>query len=88
LKPDDFLAESCRIAEEEIEVRCPNGDPNWAYGLAAYGETKPLHLHRFTRESFEEKLKAFPSWDWAVRFDYSQSEPYEIVVEGYRKDVA
>jgi len=87
LKPDDFLAESCRIAEEEIEVRCPNGDPNWAYGLAAYGESKPLHLHRFTREWFEEKLKAFPGWDWSVRFDYSQSEPYEIVVEGYRKDV-
>jgi hypothetical protein len=87
-EPEAFLDECCRVAAEEIEVRCPNGDPNWKYGLDAYGETKPLHLHRLTREWFEEKLKAFPAWDWAIRFDYSQSEPYEIVVEGYRKDVA
>lgn len=87
-KPESFLAECCRVADELVEVRCPNGDPNWKYGLDAYGETKPLHLHRLTREWFEERLKVFPGWDWAVRFDYSQSEPYEIVVEGYRKDVA
>jgi len=86
-KPEDFLAECCRVADEEIEVRCPNGDPNWAYGLAAYDETKPLHLHRLTREWFELNLKSYLAWDWIVHFDYSQSEPWEIVVEGYRKDV-
>jgi len=86
-EPEAFLGDCCRVAAEQIEVRCPNGDPNWKYGLDAYGETKPLHLHRLTREWFEERLKAFPGWDWCVRLDYSQSEPYEIVVEGYRKDV-
>jgi ubiquinone/menaquinone biosynthesis C-methylase UbiE len=86
-KPEVFLAECCHVADKLVEVRCPNGDPNWKYGLDAYGETKPLHLHRLTREWFEERLKAFPDWDWAVHFDYSQSEPYEIVVEGYRKDM-
>jgi len=86
-EPESFLTECCRVAAEDIEVRCPNGDPSWAYGQAAYGETKPLHLHRLTREWFKEKLKAFPSWDWNVRFDWNQSEPYEIVVEGWRKDV-
>jgi hypothetical protein len=85
-KPEDFLAECCRVADEEIEVRCPNGDPNLAYGLAAYGETKPLHLHRLTREWFGSKLKSYPAWDWAMHFDYSQSEPWEIVVEGYRRN--
>lgn len=85
LDPEKFLAECCRIAEKEIEIRCPNGDPDLAYGSAAYGETKPLHLHRLTREWFDSKLKAFPAWDWSVSFDYSQSKPWEIVVEGWRK---
>jgi hypothetical protein len=84
--PELFLAECCRVADEQIEVRCPNGDPNLAYGRAAYGETKPLHLHRLTREWFDSRLKNYPGWDWNVHFDHSQGEPWEIVVEGWRKD--
>lgn len=83
--PNGFLEECCRIAAEEIEVRCPNGDPGWAYGVAAYGASKPLHVSRMTRERFERELKAFPDWDWNVRFDFSQSEPWEIVVSGVRR---
>jgi hypothetical protein len=83
--PNGFLEECCRIAAEEIEVRCPNGDPGWAYGVAAYGASKPLHVSRMTRERFERELKAFPEWDWNVRFDFSQSEPWEIVVLGVRR---
>jgi len=86
--PEGFLEESCRVAAEEIEVRCPNGDPAWAYGVAAYGETKPLHVSRMTCERFERDLKAFPGWDWNVSFDFSQSEPWEIVVKGWRKGLA
>jgi SAM-dependent methyltransferase len=86
--PGLFLAECCRVAAEQIEVRCPNGDPKRAYGLAAYGETKPLHRHRLTREWFDSKLKNCPGWDWTVHFDHNQGEPWEIVVEGWRKELA
>jgi hypothetical protein len=84
--PRGFLEECCRIAAEEVEVRCPNGDPDSAYGIAAYGETKPLHISRMTKEWFDREVKAFSDWDWNVSFDFSQSEPWEIVVEGWRKN--
>jgi SAM-dependent methyltransferase len=82
-EPEPFLAECCRVADEQIEVRCPNGEY-----LSCRGEMKPLHLHDFSLDLFREKLKAHIDWDFSVRWDYSQSEPWEIVVEGYRKDVA
>ena len=82
--PKGFLEECCRIAAAEVEVRCPNGDPELKYGREAYGESKPLHLQRLTREWFEAGLKGFLGWDWSVGFDWSQSEPWEIVVHGYR----
>lgn len=75
--PDLFLSELMRVSGE-IEVHCPNG----AY-LSCRGEAKPLHLHDFSVEWFGLKLSAFPSWDFSVKWDYSQSEPWEIVVRGY-----
>jgi SAM-dependent methyltransferase len=83
--PKRFLEECCRIAAEEIEVRCPNGDPQLKYGRDAYGESKPLHVSRMTGERFERELKSFPGWDWTVGFESSQSMPWEIVVHGYRR---
>jgi len=85
VNPRGFLEECCRIATEEVEIRCPNGDPELKYGREAYGESKPLHLHRLTREWFEAGLNGFSGWDWSVGFDWSQSEPWEIVVHGYRR---
>jgi hypothetical protein len=81
--PNLFLSEILRVSAEKVEVRCPNGEY-----LSCRGETKPLHLHDFSLDWFREKLKAFSDWEFSVRWDYSQSEPWEIVVEGYRKDVA
>jgi hypothetical protein len=81
--PNLFLSEILRVSAEKVEVRCPNGEY-----LSCRDETKPLHLHDFSLDSFREKLKAYRNWDFSVRWDYSQSEPWEIVVEGYRKDVA
>jgi len=78
--PEAFLRELMRVSAEKIEVRCPNGEY-----LSCRGETKPLHLHDFSLDSFREKLKVYPDWDFCVRWDYSQSEPWEIVVEGYKK---
>jgi hypothetical protein len=69
-----------RVSAEEIEVRCPNGEY-----LFCKDETKPLHLHDFSLDCFSEKLKAYPDWDWALRWDYSQSEPWEIVITGFRR---
>jgi hypothetical protein len=43
-----------------------------------------LHLWDFSAGWFREQLQAFPGWDFLVRWDYSQSEPWELVVEGYR----
>jgi hypothetical protein len=80
--PNLFLSEILRVSAEKVEVRCPNGEY-----LSCKDETKPLHLHDFSLDWFREKLKAFSDWDFSVRWDYSQSEPWEIVVEGYRKDV-
>jgi len=74
-----FLGELMRVSEE-VEIRCPNGE-----FLSCRGESKPLHLHDFSLEWFREKLSAYLNWDFAVRWDYSQSEPWEIVVEGFRK---
>ena len=82
--PSGFLEECCRVAAEKIEVRCPNGDRALPYGVAAYGETKPLHVSRMTREWFLEGFKSLPGWDWNVSFDWSQSEPWEIVAEGVK----
>jgi len=82
--PRGFLEECCRVAAAEVEIRCPNGDRKLKYGVEAYGESKPLHVSRMTRERFERELKAFAGWDWNVGFDWSQSEPWEIVVHGYR----
>jgi len=83
--PELFLEEATRVTNNTIIIFCPNGDPNWAYGREAYGETKPLHVYRLTREWFEEKLKAFPGWDWSVTFSNSQGDPWEIFVEGERR---
>ncbi len=82
--PKGFLEECCRVAAAEVEVRCPNGDPGLKYGRDAYGESKPLHVSRMTRERFERDLKGFRGWSWSVEFDWSQSMPWEIVVRGYR----
>ena len=78
--PELFLRELMRVSEEQIEVRCPNGEY-----LSCMGKTKPLHLHDFSVDWFSEKLKGYPDWDWALRWDYSQSEPWEIVVTGWRR---
>jgi len=78
--PELFLREMMRVSAEEIEVRCPNGKY-----YSCRGETKPLHLHNFSLAWFREVLRAYSDWDFAVRWDYSQSEPWEIVVEGFRK---
>ena len=78
--PELFLRELMRVSQEEIEVRCPNGEY-----LSCKDETKPLHLHNFSLAWFSEKLKAYLNWDFAVRWDYSQSEPWEIVVTGFRR---
>ena len=80
--PEAFLCELMRVSSEHIEVRCPNGE-----FLSCRGETKPLHLHNFSMSWFQERLRAYPDWDFSVRWDYSQSEPWEIVVEGFRKGV-
>ena len=80
--PNVFLSEILRVSAEKVEVRCPNGEY-----LSCRDETKPLHLHDFSLDLFREKLKAYLDWDFSVRWDYSQSEPWEIVVEGYRKDL-
>jgi hypothetical protein len=78
--PEGFLRELMRISAEKIEVRCPNGEH-----LSCKGKTKPLHLHDFSLQWFREKLCAYPDWDFSVRWDYSQSEPWEIVVLGVRR---
>jgi hypothetical protein len=77
--PEMFLRELMRVSVEKVEVRCPNGEH-----VSCKGETKPLHLHDFSLEWFRGKLANFTEWDFAVRWDYSQSEPWEIVVEGVR----
>jgi len=77
--PELFLGELMRVSAEEIEIRCPNGE-----FLSCRAESKPLHLHDFSVGWFRETLRGFSGWDWAVRWDYSQSEPWEIVAEGYR----
>lgn len=76
--PELFLSELMRVSGE-VEVRCPNGAH-----LSCRGEAKPLHLHDFSVEWFEKKLSAFHAWDFSVKWDYSQSEPWEIVVRGCR----
>jgi SAM-dependent methyltransferase len=81
--PNLFLSEILRVSAEKVEVRCPNGEY-----LSCRAETKPLHLHDFSLDWFRETLKAYHDWDFSFRWDYSQSEPWEIVVEGYRKDLA
>lgn len=78
--PGLFLTELMRVTAGRIEVRCPNGEH-----LSCKGEMKPLHLHDFSRTWFQEKLSSLPDWEFVVRWDYSQSEPWEIVVEGIRK---
>jgi SAM-dependent methyltransferase len=77
--PLAFLRELCRVATGEIEVHCPNGEFK-----SCQDELKPLHLWDFSAGWFREQLQAFPGWDFLVRWDYSQSEPWELVVEGYR----
>jgi hypothetical protein len=83
INPEAFLREVMRVSAGHVEVRCPNGEH-----LSCKGETKPLHLHDFSLSWFEEKLRAYRDWDFRVRWDYSQSEPWEIVVEGWRKGLA
>jgi len=80
--PEAFLFELTRVSAGKIEVRCPNGE-----FLKWRSETKPLHLHNFSAAWFKERLKAYPDWDWSIRWDYSQGEPWEILVEGYRKEL-
>lgn len=79
--PEAFLRELMRVSGE-IEVRCPNGEY-----LSCIDETKPLHLHNFSLVWFQERLSGFRDWDFSVRWDYSHSEPWEIVVHGMRKCV-
>ena len=67
--PEVFLRELMRVSSE-IEVRCPNG----AY-LSCKDETKPLHLHDFSLEWFQEKLSVYQGWGFSVKWDYNQSEP-------------
>jgi hypothetical protein len=78
-EPETFLQELMRVSGK-IEVRCPNGEY-----LSCRSETKPLHLHDFSLKWFQDYLSRFLDWDFWVRWDYSQSEPWEIVVEGVRK---
>jgi len=78
--PEGFLRELMRVSTEEIEVHCPNG----GY-LSCKGPTKPLHLHDFSAAWFRQKLASVPEWDFLVKWDYSQSEPWEIVVEGFKR---
>jgi len=78
--PEAFLREVMRVSAGHVEVRCPNGEH-----LSCKGETKPLHLHDFSLQWFQDKLRAYTDWDFSVRWDYSQSEPWEIVVHGTRK---
>lgn len=78
--PPLFLRELMRVSYE-VEVRCPNGEY-----LSCRQETKPLHLHDFGLDWFREKLANFHDWDFSYRWDYSQSEPWEIVIRGTRRD--
>lgn len=78
--PEAFLQELMRVSGE-IEVRCPNG----GY-LSCRGEMKPLHLHDLSLEWFQEKLSVYRCWDFSLKYDYNQSEPWEIVVRGLRID--
>ena len=78
--PEKFLAEILRVSAKRVEVRCPNRE-----FLSCRGETKPLHLHDFSLAWFRNALKLFGDWDFNLHWDYSQSEPWEIVVEGNRK---
>jgi hypothetical protein len=78
--PERFLSEILGVSAERVEVRCPNGEFQ-----SCRDERKPLHLHDFSLAWFRNALKPFVDWDFNVRWDYSQSEPWEIVVEGYRK---
>jgi hypothetical protein len=77
--PEAFLRELMRVSGE-VEVRCPNGEY-----LSCRDETKPLHLHNFSLQWFQNRLSIFRDWDWSFRWDYSQSEPWEIVIHGTRK---
>ena len=79
-EPEAFLHELVRVSAGRIEVRCPNGEFK-----SCSGESKPLHLHDFSLAWFREAFKAFPDWDLAARWDYSQGEPWEIVAEAFRK---
>ncbi len=78
--PQAFLQELTRVAAESLEVHCPNGEY-----LTCKDETRPLHLHDFSLNQFRKMLEAFSNWDFNVHWDYSQSEPWEIVIEGMRK---
>jgi hypothetical protein len=76
-----ILSFSLNSAAGEIEVRCPNGEFK-----SCRDELRPLHLWDFSRDWFQKQLNLFHGWDFLVRWDYSQSEPWELVVEGYRVD--
>ncbi len=78
--PVVFLEELLRVAAKEIEVHCPNGEYQ-----TCHDETQPLHLHDFSLSQFRKMLEAFSNWEFNVHWDYSQSEPWEIVIEGLRK---
>ncbi len=78
--PVAFLEELTRVAANEIEVHCPNGEHQ-----TCRDETRPLHLHDFSLNQFRKMLEPFSNWDFNVHWDYSQSEPWEIVIEGMRK---
>jgi hypothetical protein len=71
---ESFIAEMIRVSAGKVEIQCPNG-----VHPSSYGESKPLHIHRFTPSWFEVNMRKLGLRDISVTFGYSQGEPLEIV---------
>jgi hypothetical protein len=74
---EGFLAEMVRVSAGKVKIVCPNGAHP-----SSHGDSKPLHLHRFSPSWFEVNMRKLGLRDVSVTFGYSQGEPWEIVAEG------
>lgn len=77
LDAEGFVRELVRVSAGEVRVCCPfGGSPR------AFGESKPLHVHRFVSSWFSVVFPKVGLRDVDVRLGFSQGEAREIVALG------
>ncbi|MFB0522304.1 MAG: class I SAM-dependent methyltransferase [Candidatus Bathyarchaeia archaeon] len=79
--PEKMLNELVRVSKHSVEVICPHAESPWASG-----PLKPLHIHVFKSEWFQNVLSQIPNIDFDLRFKMFGDRPGDIIVKMVKRE--